>query len=60
MWEQISEEQREQVIGDLVDTFIRKRMTGMEITDDIRAALAVVMVAAVKDEVAAMKSGLTG
>jgi hypothetical protein len=60
VWEQISEEQREQVIDDLVDTFIRKRMTGMEITDDMRAALAVVMVAAVKDEVAAMKSGLTG
>jgi hypothetical protein len=60
VWEQISEEQREQVIDDLVDTFIRKRMTGMGITDDMRAALAVVMVAVVKDEVAAMKSGLTG
>jgi hypothetical protein len=32
----------------------------MGITYDMRAALAVVMVAAVKDEVAAMKSGLTG
>ena len=29
VWEQISEEQREQVIDDLIDTFIRKRVTGM-------------------------------
>jgi hypothetical protein len=58
-WELISEEQRNQVVGTLLDQFIHKNMVGVEIRDDMRNALRVVIAMVIDDEITKTKSGQT-
>ncbi len=50
-FELMTDEQRDQVIDNLLDRWIAKHMRGCDIDDNERAALRVVMVQAIEDQI---------